>query len=79
VSQGGGFPIRYLGGEQPNAPRKSRICLVKQGGRLRLTINGQNVLRYEDPDPIPAPRVGLGGYHTRFNLSHIEIGNLPGD
>lgn len=38
---------------------------------------GTKVLEYEDPDPITVERIGLGGYDSRMNFSHVEIRTLP--
>lgn len=73
------FPIRFVGAHQPYLPRRNRIALAKQGNLLRAVINGKEVLRYTDSEPLPVSRVGIGGYRTRFNLSHIEICELPAD
>jgi len=73
VPQGPRFPIRYRGGHAPYYPRRSRITLMKRGGRLRLFVNGVKVLEYTDPKPLPAARVGIGGYNTRCNFSRVEI------
>ena len=70
------FPIRYTGGHAPYTPRKNRITLVKRGAILRAVINGTEVLRYTDPDPISVKHAGLGGYRTRVNFSHVEIRKL---
>jgi hypothetical protein len=77
ISQKSGFPIRYHGGHAPYSPRKNRIMWVKKGARHTVVINGRPVLEYTDPDPIPVERVGIGGYNTRINFSHIEIKKLP--
>jgi len=76
VAQDGNFPIQYCGGHAPYSPRKNRITLVKRGGVLRAVINGTEVLRFIDPDPVPVAHVGLGGYKTHINFSHIEIRKL---
>jgi len=75
----GRFPIRYRGGHAPYHPRKNRIGLVKQGGRIRAIVNGVEVLQYQDADPIRISRVGIGGYHTRVNFSHVEVVELPSE
>ena len=49
---------------------------VKKGDKHTVVINGRTVLEHTDPDPIPVDRVGIGGYKTRVNFSHIEIKNL---
>jgi hypothetical protein len=76
VAQDADFPIRYVGGHAPYRPRKNRITLVKRGWLLRAMVNGEEVLRYEDPQPLPVRRVGIGGYRTRVNFSHIELRSL---
>jgi hypothetical protein len=37
------------------------------------------VLRFDDPDPLPAGRAGVGGDHTRANFSRIEVRELPAE
>jgi hypothetical protein len=70
------FPMRYVGGHTHYAPRKNRVSLVKRGGLIRALVNGQEVLRYDDPAPLPVDTVGVGGYKTRVNFSHVEIRDL---
>jgi hypothetical protein len=77
VSQKHGFPMCYTGGHAPYSPRANRIMLVKKGAQFTVTVNGKKVLEFTDPDPIPVDRVGIGGYNTRVNFSHIEIKKLP--
>jgi hypothetical protein len=79
VPQDSRFPLRYLGGDQPYTPRRNRIALVREGVRLRALVNGVEVLAYEDPAPLPVSRVGVGGYNTHVNFSHVEIRELTGD
>ena len=73
VTQDEDFPIRYVGGHGPYRPRKNRITFLKRGGLLRAVINGTEVLRYTDPQPISVRRIGLGGYRTHINFSHVEV------
>lgn len=70
------FPIRYRGKHAPYSPRKNRIVLIKRGGDVRALINGCEVLRFRDPNPIDVTRIGIGGYKTRINFSHIEVRKL---
>jgi len=76
VSQKHGFPIRYRGGHAPYSPRKNRIMWIKKSGKHTVVINGKKVLEYTDPDPLAVKRVGIGGYNTRVNFTHIEIKKL---
>jgi hypothetical protein len=73
VSQKKGYPIRYVGGHAPYAPRNNRIGLIRRGATFIAVVNGVEVLRYEDAEPLPTSRVGIGGYRTRANFSHVEI------
>ena len=59
-------------------PRRSRICVVKRGGDIRLVVNGRELMKYSDPDPVPVSRIGIGGYNTRANFSNIEVIPLAG-
>ena len=77
VSQDGKFPILYTGGHAPYMPRVNRISFIKQGGQLSAIVNGIKVLRYQDPDQIAVRRVGIGGYNTHINFSHVEVMELP--
>jgi len=70
------FPIRYLGGHAPYFPRRCRIVLVKRGNLVRGIVNGQEVIRYEDPQPLNVTTVGVGGYRTRANFSMVEVRDL---
>jgi len=81
VEQGADFPMRYVGGHAPYRPRKNRVTLVKRGGLICAILNGDEVLRWTDPEPIAVRKVGLGGYKTRVNFSHIEVRSTdePGD
>jgi hypothetical protein len=54
------------------------VSLIKSGAVLRVIVNGREVLKYEDKEPLAVSRVGLGGYKTRANFSNVEIVNLPG-
>jgi hypothetical protein len=76
VPQTGNFPMKYRGGHSPYSPRSNRIMFVKREGVLSAFVNGVRVLTYKDPDPLEVTRVGIGGYKTRVNFSHIEIRNL---
>lgn len=73
TSQDKSFPMQYVGQHQPYLPRRSRVSLVKRGNTLRAIVNGVQVLRFEDPEPLNVSRVGLGGYNTQINFSHIEV------
>ncbi|HYG73747.1 MAG TPA: hypothetical protein VEK08_01840 [Planctomycetota bacterium] len=77
VAQDHTFPIRYVGGHAPYFPRVNRIWLVKRGPLVRVMVNGKEVLRYTDPEPVDVKRVAIGGYNTRINFSHIEVRSLP--
>lgn len=76
VAQDEDFPMRYRGGHSPYSPRKNRVAVMKQGAAVRVLVNGQNVLEFQDPEPIEVSRVGLGGYRTRANFSHVEVRRL---
>ncbi len=77
VLQDRSFPIRYVGGHAPYSPRRSRITLARRGGKLTAIVNGKVVLTYDDPNPLDAKKVGVGGYNTRLNLGHVEVRTLP--
>jgi hypothetical protein len=76
VNQDGRFPMRYVGGDAPYHPRKNRISVRKEGKILAVVVNGQEVLRFEDPEPLAVSRVAIGGRKTRINFSHIEVLDL---
>jgi hypothetical protein len=76
VAQDGGFPIQYQGGHAPYSPRRNRIGLLKRRGELSAVVNGREVLRFTDPQPLEVSRVGLGGYETHINFSHVHIRQL---
>ena len=76
VPQDVNFPIQYRGGHSPYAPRRQCVTLVKKGSVVHALVNRQEVLRYDDPDPLPASLVGLGGYKTRINFSSVAIREL---
>lgn len=79
VMQNYAFPMRYVGSHQPYAPRRSRIMLGKQGGLISARVNGVEVLRYADPEPIAVNTVGVGAYDARVNFSHIEVRDVSTD
>jgi hypothetical protein len=76
VAQDGRFPIQYQGGHAPYVPRRNHIGLFKRGGELQAVVNGREVLRYTDPQPLAVSRVGLGGYETHINFSQVHIRRL---
>ena len=43
---------------------------------MRVVINGKEVLRANDPNPLPVSRLGIGGYRTHANFSFIEVRRL---
>ena len=73
VAQDAGFPIQYAGGHAPYSPRRNHITLVKHGAVLRAIINGKEVLRFMDPQPLDVGTAGIGGYKTRINFGHVEV------
>jgi hypothetical protein len=79
VVQDARFPMRYMGGSQPYSPRRNRLALLREGSRVRALVNGVEVLAFDDPSPLPVSRVGVGGYNTHVNFSHVEIRELSGD
>jgi len=70
------FPIQYRGGHAPYRPRRNRLCLVRQGNRIRGLVNGVEVLSYTDEKPLTTDTVGIGGYQTRINFSRIMVREL---
>jgi hypothetical protein len=76
VVQDGKFPMQYQGGHAPYLPRRGHVSLLKRGKLLRGFVNGKEVLRYEDPEPLDVKAVGVGGYDTRFNFAHLEVRQL---
>lgn len=73
------FPIRYHGGHAPYGPRKSRIVFARRGDALIAVINGREVLRHRDPQPLAANHLALGGFQTRVNFSNIEMVELEAE
>ncbi|MGD0091047.1 MAG: hypothetical protein ABSE73_14105, partial [Planctomycetota bacterium] len=78
VAQNGEFPIHYQGGHAPYYPRRNHITLVKHGAVLRAIINGKEVLRFTDPQPLEAVTAGIGGHETRINFAHVEVRQAQG-
>jgi hypothetical protein len=76
VDQNHTFPMRYVGGHEPFNPRTNHVRLVKSGNTVTALVNNVSVIRYEDPEPLDVSRVGLGGYRTHVNFSHIEVRRL---
>ncbi len=76
VRQDRSFPMHYVGYHMPFFPRTNRVCLIKRGGLLRGIVNGIEVLKFTDPEPLDVSKVGIGGHNTRINFSHIEIINV---
>jgi len=71
--QDSAFPIQFAGGHAPYSPRRNHITLIKHGAELRAIINGREVLRYTDPQPLDVGIAGIGGYKTRINFGHVEV------
>jgi len=76
ADQGASFPMRYIGGHAPYYPRKDRITVVRYGNTLTACVNAREVLRFTDPEPLKVSTVGIGGYKTRINFSHVQVRNL---
>jgi len=76
VEQDARFPIRYHGGHAPYSPRRNRLALVRVGATVRALVHGIEVLRYEDPEPLPTSVVAIGGYRTRVNITHVLVREL---
>jgi hypothetical protein len=76
TDQGPSFPMRYVGGHAPYYPRKDRITVVKCGSTLTACVNAREVLRFTDPEPMKVSTIGLGGYKTRINFSHVQVRDL---
>ena len=77
ASQDRNFPMHFVGGHAPFFPRINRIVLLKHGGLIRGLVDGKEFIRYEDPEPIDVKHIGLGGYNTHINFSHMEAHTLP--
>lgn len=77
--QDGKFPMRFVGSHMPFFPRTNRFSLVKRGGVIQGIVNGVKVIEYNDPQPLAVSRVGLGGFQTRVNFSHVEIRDLTAE
>lgn len=76
VAQDAKFPIQYTGGHAPYSPRRNHITLAKRGAVVRAIINGKEVLRFADPEPLAVDSAGVGGYNTRINFAHVEVRQL---
>lgn len=76
VAQDDDFPMRYRGGHSPYRPRKNRISVLKRDEKVTVLVNGQRVLSYTDESPVQVSTVGIGGYQTRVNFSHVEVRRL---
>lgn len=77
AAQDGSFPIRYIGGDAPYHPRRNSILFMKSGRWLTAVVNGQEVLKFEDPEPLSVDTVGLGGYRTHVNFAEVAVRELP--
>ena len=66
-----GFDI--VMGDHCNTPRQVEVYLRKAGSRLTLVLNGQTLVQFEDPDPLPAGWLGLGVSDCRANFSDVFI------
>ena len=75
-SQDAMFPMTYGGGHAPYRPRRNRVKLVKRGADLIAFVNGEKVLQFTDPKPLPVHCVGIGGRDTRVNFSRIVVKEL---
>lgn len=70
------FPVRHIGGHAPYTPRRMRIALAKENATVYAYVEGVEVLAFTDPNPLDVSTVGLGGYETHANFSHVAVRNL---
>jgi hypothetical protein len=65
---------------QGNTPDKTfRLSITKQARRIEVAVDGQTLLEYEDPEPLPvAGKFSIGGYLSRLHLGEVTIIDLTG-
>lgn len=53
--------------------RSVRVAVAVKGKVLAVTLNGQTVLRYEDPQPFRAGRIGFATIWTRVEVDDVRV------
>lgn len=69
-----------------NAPkvepgRRYHIVLTRKDGTLTWELDGQELLRYDDPDPLAGPgqqHFAFGGWESRVSFDNLVIASLAG-
>jgi hypothetical protein len=54
------------------------LTLTKQGGQIRFSVNGQEVLSATDPMPLGAGLIALRTYRTRLWWDNVRLTPCPG-
>jgi len=65
--------FRVTMGSHCNTPRAIEVLAVKNGGELRLSLNGGEALRYTDPEPLQTGQVALGVGECRANFRDLFL------
>jgi hypothetical protein len=50
-----------------------RFGVLKQGAKVTLLYEGQPVLSYTDPDPLPGGRISLGAYDNGIMIPRVTV------
>jgi hypothetical protein len=69
-----------------NAPkvepgRRYHVVLTRQAGLLTWELDGQELLRYDDPDPLQGPgqqHFAFGGWESKVSFDNLVIAALAG-
>jgi len=63
------------------AGRRYHVVLTRKDGLLTWELDGQELLRYDDPDPLVGPgqqHFAFGGWESRVSFDNLVIAALPG-
>ncbi|GAH44853.1 unnamed protein product, partial [marine sediment metagenome] len=51
----------------------SRVRTERLGNRIRFWVDGEPILEYTDPDPLPGGRVALWSFHSGLMLGRVRL------
>jgi len=72
----GSAPQLFLAtGSQPTFPvgRRYRVQISAVGGAIAVTVNGEPLLTYTDPSPLPAGAIGLYEEDSRVTFDNVAV------
>lgn len=72
---------RSVNAPKVEANRRYHIVLTRKDGTLTWELDGQELLRYDDPDPLVGPgqqHFAFGGWESRVSFDNLVIASLAG-